>query len=66
MELDDCPSGPQLGVCFADAASGQVLVGQFRDDEPRSQLRTHLTALQPVEVSEPSLFMLVVRYYKGS
>lgn len=49
----ETPGGPLVGVCFCDAASGQLLVGQFVDDEPRSQLRTHLTALQPVEVVLP-------------
>ncbi|KAF5838281.1 muts domain V-domain-containing protein [Dunaliella salina] len=40
----------RLGVCAVDVASGHILLGEFLDDEVRSLLRTHLAALQPVEV----------------
>jgi DNA mismatch repair protein MSH6 len=42
-----------VGAAAVDAATGQVLVGQWRDDELRSRLRAALTALQPVEVVLP-------------
>eukprot|EP00887_Chlorella_sp_A99_P007330 scaffold2.g7330.t1 len=42
-----------LGACAADAATGQLLVGQWLDDDMRSQLRGVLTAVQPVEVVLP-------------
>ncbi|GLC55756.1 hypothetical protein PLESTB_001025500 [Pleodorina starrii] len=40
----------RIGLCAVDAASGQVLLGEFVDDEVRSALRTQLTALQPQEL----------------
>eukprot|EP00798_Chlamydomonas_sp_ICE-L_P022858 gene22858-30031_t len=42
-----------LALCIVDVASAQVIIGQFNDDEVRSCLRTHLTAMQPVEVLLP-------------
>lgn len=39
-----------VGMCAVDAATGQVLLGQWLDDDSRTQLRNALTALQPVEV----------------
>lgn len=44
----------RIGLCVVDVAAAQVLVGEFNDDEIRSQLRTQLTALQPVELVLPS------------
>ncbi|GIL60874.1 hypothetical protein Vafri_15713 [Volvox africanus] len=43
----------RLGLCAVDAASGQILIGEFIDDEIRSALRTQLTALQPQELVLP-------------
>jgi len=40
-------------VCALDAAAGHLLVGGWRDDEVRLALRTHLTALKPVELVLP-------------
>ncbi|KXZ50845.1 hypothetical protein GPECTOR_15g531 [Gonium pectorale] len=37
----------RIGLCAVDAASGQVLLGEFVDDDVRSTLRTQLTSLQP-------------------
>lgn len=42
-----------IGAAAVDVATGQLLVGQWRDDELRSQLRAALTALAPVEVVLP-------------
>jgi DNA mismatch repair protein MSH6 len=42
-----------IGAAAVDVATGQLLVGQWRDDELRSQLRAALTALSPVEVVLP-------------
>ena len=39
-----------VGMCAVDAATGQVLLGQWFDDDSRTQLRNALTALQPVEI----------------
>jgi len=43
----------EIGACFVDVATGQVALGQFRDDELRTSLRAHLTAMQPAEVLLP-------------
>ncbi|GIL69309.1 hypothetical protein Vretimale_13435 [Volvox reticuliferus] len=43
----------RIGLCAVDAASGQILLGEFVDDEVRSALRTQLTALQPQELVLP-------------
>ena len=42
-----------IGAAAVDVATGQLLIGQWRDDELRSQLRAVLTALSPVEVILP-------------
>jgi DNA mismatch repair protein MSH6 len=42
-----------VGAAAADAATGQVLVGQWLDDPLRSRLRAALTALAPVELVLP-------------
>lgn len=42
-----------IGAVAVDVATGQLLIGQWRDDELRSQLRAALTALQPVELVLP-------------
>ncbi|GFR46110.1 hypothetical protein Agub_g7598, partial [Astrephomene gubernaculifera] len=60
QQQEEAPSGGgggggrvRIGLCAVDAASGQVLVGEFDDDEVRSTLRTQLTALQPQELVLP-------------
>ncbi|EFJ45822.1 hypothetical protein VOLCADRAFT_105835 [Volvox carteri f. nagariensis] len=50
---DKAAGAVRIGLCAVDAASGQVLVGEFVDDEVRSTLRTQLTALQPQELVLP-------------
>ena len=42
-----------IGAAAVDVATGQLLIGQWRDDELRSQLRAAITALAPVEVILP-------------
>ncbi|KAI8462894.1 MAG: muts domain V-domain-containing protein [Monoraphidium minutum] len=44
---------PVVGACALDAAAGRILLGSWRDDEVRLSLRTHLTALRPVELVLP-------------
>ena len=44
----------ELGVCFLDASCGRFHVGQFFDDEPRSQLATLLATINPQEVCIPA------------
>ncbi len=56
--FEHCPEGttadaPIVGICAVDVASGQLLLGSFPDDEVRLRLRTHLTALRPVELVLP-------------
>ncbi|KAG2424293.1 hypothetical protein HXX76_014671 [Chlamydomonas incerta] len=48
------PAGVRIGLCAVDCASGQVLLGEFVDDDVRSCLRTQLTALQPQELVLPA------------
>ncbi|KAG2496433.1 hypothetical protein HYH03_005657 [Edaphochlamys debaryana] len=43
----------RIGLCAVDAAAGQILLGEFLDDDVRSALRTQLTALQPLELVLP-------------
>ncbi|KAG2440549.1 hypothetical protein HYH02_010133 [Chlamydomonas schloesseri] len=48
------PPGVRIGLCAVDCASGQMLLGEFVDDDVRSCLRTQLTALQPQELVLPA------------
>ncbi|PNW83581.1 hypothetical protein CHLRE_05g235750v5 [Chlamydomonas reinhardtii] len=48
-------AGVRIGLCAVDCASGQVLLGEFVDDDVRSCLRTQLTALQPQELVLPAV-----------
>lgn len=50
----DQASESTLGVCVADAATGQILLGQARDDSARTALRTLLAELRPVELLLPA------------
>lgn len=43
----------EYGVCFLDASTAQIHVGQFYDDEARSQLSTLLGSLDPAELCYP-------------
>eukprot|EP00210_Caulerpa_lentillifera_P006645 g6348.t1 len=49
----DASTGPYLAFCAVDAASNQILLTEFQDDELLSILRTHLTVLEPVELIFP-------------
>jgi len=42
-----------VGFCAVDAATGRFLVGSWRDDASRTQLRGALTELRPVEAVLP-------------
>ena len=57
LELDPAPGerhdAPIVGACALDAAAGTLLLGAWRDDDVRLALRTHLTALRPVELVLP-------------
>lgn len=44
-----------LAAAAVDCATGQLLVGQWFDDELRSRLRAQLAALQPVELVLPKV-----------
>ena len=47
-----------VGMAAVDCASGRMLVGQWHDDELRTQLRAQLAALQPVELILPKVWIL--------
>lgn len=49
-EREGAPEVVELACCACDVATGQLLLGQWRDDELRSRLRAQLAAVQPVEV----------------
>jgi len=40
----------RIGFVVTDCPTGEVMIGQWADDELRSRLRAHLTAFKPVEV----------------
>lgn len=44
----------RIGAVAVDVASGQVLIGEWNDDDLRTRLRAVLTALSPVEVVLPT------------
>lgn len=44
------PSAAQYGVCFLDAATCEIYIGHFVDDEARTQFETLLLQIQPKEI----------------
>ncbi|KAL4857543.1 DNA mismatch repair protein 6 [Chlorella vulgaris] len=52
-EASGAPPAVWVGACAVDVATGQMLLGQWLDDELRSQLRAVLTAVQPAELVLP-------------
>ncbi|CAD7704171.1 unnamed protein product [Ostreobium quekettii] len=57
IEMEKSPGSEgccRVGVCAVDVASVHLFLGEFNDDELSSKLRTHLAALQPVEVLVPN------------
>ena len=43
----------RYGICYLDASIGAFTVGEFFDDDPRTQLATLLATLNPLEVAYP-------------
>lgn len=50
---DEVKQEVSVGFVAVDVASARVIMGQFKDDELRSHLRSILTALKPVELVIP-------------
>lgn len=44
-----------IGVCFFDTSTGKIGMGQFEDDEQRSNFRTLLGQFTPAEIIVPSV-----------
>ena len=53
MHDEESKQGITVGFVAVDVASARVIMGQFKDDELRSHLRSILTALKPVELVIP-------------
>ncbi|KAL0028206.1 hypothetical protein WJX79_001719 [Trebouxia sp. C0005] len=43
----------RIGICAVDVATARILLGQWDDDEMRTGLRGHITALMPQEIILP-------------
>ena len=40
----------EIGVCFFDVTTLKIYVGQFKDDEQLSKLRTLICQIRPAEI----------------